>query len=176
MDLYIIFNTEDGIYNTIYNVKIEYIISISEVHNRDIKLIDYVFEDGQIYNSCAISINNNDVDYASKITVPLNTIELYFLTCKEHASGGDYDGIIIYVAPSLKEILDHAIDYYDASHNITNENEPDECELGLCKKNDRSICRKHMLDELKNNGYYDLECTGIEGCEIHMYCVPLNIF
>ena len=173
MDLYLIFNTEDGIYNTIYNVKIEYIISISEVHNRDIKLIDYVFEDGQIYNSCAISINNNDVDYASKITVPLNTIELYFLTCKEHASGGDYDGIIIYVAPSLKEILDHAIDYYDASHNITNDNEPNECELELCKDNDRSICRKHMLDGLKNNGNYDLECTGLEGCDMHLYTIKL---
>jgi hypothetical protein len=53
------------------------------------------------------------------------------------------------------------------------DNEPNECELELCKDNDRSICRKHMLDGLKNNGNYDLECTGLEGCDMHLYTIKL---
>lgn len=163
MDLYITFNTESGFYETINDVKIEYIISI-ERKEPNVKLSEY--EDGQICNTSVYSIS--DDNHFSEITVPLDTTKLYFLTCKEHSAGGSYSGgLIIYVAPSLKEILDHAIDYYDASHNITNE-----CELGLCKKNDRSICRKQMLDGLKNNSNYDLECTGLECTIMKLYCIP----
>ena len=169
MDLYITFNKESGFYETINNCEIEYIISIENKNISTIKFTECI--DGQICNTSVYSLNYDN--HTSKITVPLNTLKLYFLMCNEHAAGGDYDGLIIYVAPSLEKILEHATTYYEASHNITSPNEPNQCELGLCNGDGNSICLKYMLDNLQNNGKYDLECTELELSELHLYCVPL---
>ena len=174
MELYITFNKESDLFTSINDIRIEYVKKIkkqSESNTKSKSNIELI-EDGII---CHDSVYSKDYDnHTVKIIIPNKTTDLYFLTCSEWSGGGDWSGdLCIYVEPSLEEIREQALDYYNSSHNITSQNEPDECHLKLCKNGDSSLCIKHMLDELENDGNFNLECTGLEGSLMNLYKIPI---